>query len=156
MVSEHSKIPGRSPSQWAGNWPITCHKAELRTVPKSMVQSSQIIQHDTQTSLKMLWADISMMRCKHKLISWMELNFLPAKKDLEMTGSSIWNCQTHYFTHYRQTSSIRRASVGDIFILDLALGFNGLGKDNCKTRRQIFSFCEIGATYIRSLTELDS
>ena len=30
-----------------------------------------------------------------------------------------------------------------IFILDLKTGFNGLGKDNCKTRRESFKFCDL-------------
>ena len=30
--------------------------------------------------------------------------------------------------------------VGDIFILDWTRGFNGLGKDSCKMRRETFKF----------------
>ena len=30
-----------------------------------------------------------------------------------------------------------------IFILDLTPGFNGFSKDNCKTRREIFKFCDL-------------
>ena len=30
-----------------------------------------------------------------------------------------------------------------IFILDLAPGFIELGKDNCKTRRETFKFCDL-------------
>ena len=30
-----------------------------------------------------------------------------------------------------------------IFILNLTLGFNGLGKDNCKSKREAFKFCEL-------------
>ena len=30
-----------------------------------------------------------------------------------------------------------------IFILDLAPGFNGLGKDNCKTKRLSFNYCDM-------------
>ena len=61
--------------------------------------------------------------------------------------------------HYRQTSNIRCSRVGNtivyysdvvgaapsvlrsnnIFIFDLTLSFNGLGKDNCKTRRETFN-----------------
>ena len=37
-----------------------------------------------------------------------------------------------------------------IFILDLTPGFNGLDKDNCKTRREAFHFFGFGASYIRS------
>ena len=36
-------------------------------------------------------------------------------------------------------SACRRCS-NYIFILDLTPGFNGLGKDNCKTRRESFTF----------------
>ena len=38
-----------------------------------------------------------------------------------------------------------------IFILDLAAGFIGLGKDNCKTRWETFKFWDLSA-YIRGLT----
>ena len=68
---------------------------------------------------------------------------------------------------YRQTSNIRRALVDNflslrcswsissrhcssyIFVLDLTPGFNGLGKNICKTRRGSFKFLGLGATYIR-------
>ena len=38
-----------------------------------------------------------------------------------------------------------------IFILDLTPGFNGLGKDNCKTRRETFKHWDFGAPYLRGL-----
>ena len=55
---------------------------------------------------------------------------------------------------YSQTSNIRRIlgnkivdhsdiigkSADYIFILDFTLGFNRLGKDKCKTRRETFKF----------------
>ena len=57
---------------------------------------------------------------------------------------------------YRQTSNIIRTLVGNkivdhadrrcynyIFILDLTPGFNGLGKDNCKTRRETFQCSDL-------------
>ena len=63
---------------------------------------------------------------------------------------------------YRQTSYIRGTLIGNkivghpdiaerryrrcsnyIFILDLAPGFNGLGKDNCKTRREAVRFWDL-------------
>ena len=30
-----------------------------------------------------------------------------------------------------------------IFILDFKPGFNGLGKDNCKMKRESFNFCDL-------------
>ena len=60
--------------------------------------------------------------------------------------------------HYRQASNISRTLVGNelvdhsgtcrrcsnyIFILDFTTGFNGLGKGNCKTRRESFKFCDL-------------
>ena len=39
-----------------------------------------------------------------------------------------------------------------IFILDLTPGFNGLGKENCKTRRETFTVLGFGASYMRGLT----
>ena len=78
-------------------------------------------------------------------------------------------------TDYRQTYSASRTLVGNklvdhsdrewrcswssadrwcanyIFILDWTPGFNGLGKDNYKTRRETFKFLWSGATYIRGL-----
>ena len=56
---------------------------------------------------------------------------------------------------YSQTSNIRHTLVGSkivdqcrrcsnyMFILDLITGFNGLGKDNCKTRPESFKFCDL-------------
>ena len=64
---------------------------------------------------------------------------------------------------YHQTSDISRTIVGNkncwllrgswtiacwrcsnyIFIFDLTPGFNGLGKDNCKTRRETFKFGDL-------------
>ena len=40
-------------------------------------------------------------------------------------------------------SIARRRCSNYIFILDLTPGFNGLGKDNCKTRRESFKFCDL-------------
>ena len=37
-----------------------------------------------------------------------------------------------------------------IFILNLTPGFNGLGKDNCKTREESFQFCDL----VRSILEI--
>ena len=73
---------------------------------------------------------------------------------------------------YRKTSNIRWTLVGNkivdhsdvvgaspvgsnyIFFLGLIPGFNGLGKDKCKTRQQMFKdkSLEFGAAYIRDLT----
>ena len=39
-----------------------------------------------------------------------------------------------------------------IFILDLTPGFNGLNKDNCKTKRETFKVFGFGAPYTRGLT----
>ena len=39
-----------------------------------------------------------------------------------------------------------------IFIHDLIPGFNGFGKDICKTRRETFKFFGFGVSYIRYLT----
>ena len=64
---------------------------------------------------------------------------------------------------YRQTSNNRRTLVGNkivdhsdvvgawhvgaapstFFILNLTPGFNGLGKDNCKTSQELFKFCDL-------------
>ena len=61
-----------------------------------------------------------------------------------------------YWDHYHKVSNIRSTWVGNkivdhshvvgaapttyIFILNLTPGFNGLGKGNCKTRRETFMF----------------
>ena len=61
-----------------------------------------------------------------------------------------------------QTFNISRTLAGNnciacrrcssyIFILDLTTGFSGLGKDNCKTMKNI-KVLLFGATYIRDLT----
>ena len=58
----------------------------------------------------------------------------------------------------RQTSNVTRILVGNkasrrcsnyIFILELILGLNGLGKDNCKTKGETFKFLEFGPSYTR-------
>ena len=81
--------------------------------------------------------------------------------------------QAQYWSHiYRQVSNIRRTLAGNkivhhsnvvraspvgaapttIFILDLTPGFIGLGKGNCKTRRETIKFLGFGASYIRDFT----
>ena len=65
--------------------------------------------------------------------------------------------------NYRQVSNIRRTLVGNnivdhsdvvgaspIFVLDLTPVFNGLSKDNCKTRREKFKFRDL----VRLILEL--
>ena len=72
--------------------------------------------------------------------------------------------------HYPQTSNIshtlvsneivdhpdvveaRRRCSNYFFILDLTTGFNGLGKDNFKTRRETFKLLGFGVSDIRGLT----
>ena len=52
---------------------------------------------------------------------------------------------------YRQISNIRGTLVGNnivdhsdvVSILDLTPGFNGLGKDNCTRRRELFKFGDL-------------
>ena len=70
--------------------------------------------------------------------------------NLSVRSQFIWDSHT-----YCQTSNIRRTFVGikivdhsDVvgaspIILDLTSGFNGLGKDNCKTRRESFKFWDL-------------
>ena len=38
-----------------------------------------------------------------------------------------------------------------IFILDLTAGLNRLGKDNCKTRRESFKFCDLVRLILKTL-----
>ena len=49
-------------------------------------------------------------------------------------------------------SIARRRCPNCIFILDLTPGFNRLGNDNCKMRRETFQFAVFGGSYIRGLT----
>ena len=64
--------------------------------------------------------------------------------------------------YYRKVSNISRTFVGNkivdhsdvvgaspVFILNLTPGFNGLAKDNCKTRREIFVFLDWVRLYWR-------
>ena len=44
------------------------------------------------------------------------------------------------WSHRCSWSSADRHCYNYIFILDFTPGFNGLGKDNCKTRRETFKF----------------
>ena len=57
---------------------------------------------------------------------------------------------------YFQTSDIRRTLIGNrrsnhIFIIDLTPGFSGLGKDNCKTRRETSKCLGFRASCIKGL-----
>ena len=62
---------------------------------------------------------------------------------------------------YRQVSNIKSTLVGNkivdrrcsnyIFILHLTPGFIGLGKDNCKTRRETFKFWDLVRVILKSL-----
>ena len=54
---------------------------------------------------------------------------------------------------YGWSIAYRRCS-NYIFILDLTPGFFGLGKDNCKTRRETFNFENFGASHIRGFMVL--
>ena len=82
----------------------------------------------------------------------------------------LWHAYPLFNLYYRQTSNISRTLVANkivdhsdvvrdarrccsnyILILDLTPGFNGLGKDNYKTRREPFKF-GFGASCIRGLT----
>ena len=64
------------------------------------------------------------------------------------------------FFIYRQTSNVSRILVGNemvdhsnyIFSIVITPGFNGLGKGNCKTRRETFKVLGFGASYIIYLT----
>ena len=65
-----------------------------------------------------------------------------------------------YSTIYCQTCNISHTLTGNkigdhnyIFILNLTPGFNGLGKGNCKVRRESFKFW-FWVTYIRDFTVL--
>ena len=41
-----------------------------------------------------------------------------------------------------------------LFILDLTHGFNGLGKDNCKTRRETFKFWDLRRLILERFDEI--
>ena len=51
-----------------------------------------------------------------------------------------------------ETSPVGAAPTAPLsFIFDFAPGFNGLDKDNCKTRLESFMFCDL-VSYIRDFT----
>ena len=81
---------------------------------------------------------------------------------------------SNYIVMYRQVSNISRTLVGNkivdhsdvvgaspvgaaptmyIFILDLTPGLNRLGKDNCKTRRESFKFCDLVRLILETLRQ---
>ena len=72
---------------------------------------------------------------------------------LRISSYDISNYEAIYYN--RQTSNISRTLVGNkigiacwrcsnyTFIFDLTPGFNGLGKDNCKTRQKSFKLCNL-------------
>ena len=75
---------------------------------------------------------------------------------LRISSYDISNYEAIYYN--RQTSNIRRTLLGNkivdhadlvgafsnyTFIFDLTPGFNGLGKDNCKTRQKSFKLCNL-------------
>ena len=61
-------------------------------------------------------------------------------------ANDIFKCIFLNENKYCKVSNIRRTLVGNeivdhyIFILNLTPGFNGLGKDDCKARQEIFMF----------------
>ena len=84
----------------------------------------------------------------------------------------VWEMVKHWTSrrHYRQISNIRRTLVGNkivghscswsiaswrcsnyIFILDLTPDFIGLGKDNCKTRREAFQLGDLVRLILQTL-----
>ena len=79
--------------------------------------------------------------------------FIISSSCLEICQNFPWSVEM-----YRQTCNISRTLVGNkivdhsdacrrcsncIFIHDLTLGFNGLGKDNFKSRRETFKFWDL-------------
>ena len=51
-------------------------------------------------------------------------------------------------------SSVDRRCSNYIFILDLTPGFNGLGKGNCKTRRESFNFGDLVPLILQILRQI--
>ena len=76
-------------------------------------------------------------------------------RDLNITGFLYQYCFQGSNNQHRPTFDIRRTLVGNriidhsdvIFILNLTPGFDGLGKDNCKARREIFKFWHLVDVY---------
>ena len=62
--------------------------------------------------------------------------------------SRQYNCWSHRCIW----SIVCRRCSNCIFILDLTPGFNGLGKDNCRTRWETFRFWDSVCLYIKGLT----
>ena len=91
------------------------------------------------------------------------LNLYTSEKFTEMGLYSHFRVVMLNSSYNRQTSNIRRASVGNKIVDHsdvvgaspvgaapttssfpfLTLGFNGLDKDNCKTRRETFTFWDL-------------
>ena len=62
------------------------------------------------------------------------MQVLLCRQTLNISGTLVNKIVDHYTLY-----ACRRCS-NYIFILDLTPGFNALGKDNCKMRREIFEF----------------
>ena len=117
---------------------------------RKMFQSDDVIMSTTDRRLGRSYNKKSyriLKRSPEKWCSWSQFFAFQAKR-VKIRQNKI----------YRQTSNISRPLVGNkvvehfrcswsiawrhcsnyIFILDLTPGFNGLGKYNCKTRRETF------------------
>ena len=98
---------------------------------------SQCTGHDSQ----------SCERKEHTFEGSIFLCFAPENNDLKWLPSNLY-----YKTHLSRQwtcwsfrcswSIVCRRCSNYIFIIDLTPDFNGLGKDNCKTRRESFNFCD--------------
>ena len=76
--------------------------------------------------------------------------YLPSDLLYKMHLSRQYNC---WLLKCSWSIACRRCS-NYIFILNVTLGFNGLGRYNCKTRRESFKVLGLGAPYIRDFTVL--
>ena len=54
--------------------------------------------------------------------------------------SRVFYCKEVAYGQYKCYGHVSRRCSNYIFILDVTPGFNGLGKDNCKSRRETLSF----------------
>ena len=68
-----------------------------------------------------------------------------------ISGTLVGNKSVDHSIRWSWSIACRLCS-NCIFILDSTPGFNGLGKDNRKTRRETYELWDFGAPYIRDLT----
>ena len=114
------------------------------TMKPSVIRSLNTVKYSTLHAIE-IYLIVFMV---NKLLSESESESKTRKKNISL----------HLMVHdvcVFSCNSIITDYESNIFFLDLTHGFNGLGKGNCKTRRETFKVLGFGMPYIRYLMVCD-